>query len=343
VGHEQGRSGQDLGSGGPGKSGQDLRSARPGTEGQDTSCGRQAGLDRAQGILRRCFPSADLDALGKFAEGWDNTIWEAGGFLFRIPKRKAADAQARKETALLRFLVRQGLPVPQPEYLHWGDEGFRHMVFGYRTLPGIPLSGLAVDQWPESIHRSLGALLSSLHTLDTVEAVRAGLLVYTTGRWRARYQRLLTQVQKKVLPVLGPAAPLLEGCFSDYFGNQRNFTFRPVVIHGDLAMEHVIVQGEPVTSVRDESVTGIQDESVTGIVDFADACVGDPALDFAGMSPGAAERVFRHYCCPTGPDPALLTRAQFYRTIAPCYALLYPTAAGPDEVARALGLLKGRR
>ena len=315
MGHHPGRGGQDLGSGGPG------------TTGRGTGYGGQAGLGRAQGILRRCFHSADLDGLSKFAEGWDNTIWEAGGFLFRMPKTKSADAQARKEAALLSFLARQGLPVPRPEYLHWGDEGFRHTVFGYRAIPGIPLCRLAVDQWPESICRDLGALLSHLHALDTVEAARAGIPVFTTGRWRARYQRLFARVQKKVLPVVGAAALALEACFSDYLGNERNFTFRPVVIHGDLAMEHVIVQGE----------------AVTGIVDFADACVGDPALDFAGMSPGAAERVFRHYCCPTGPDSALLARAQFYRTIAPCYALLYPAAAGADEVARATGLLEGLR
>jgi len=339
VGHDQGRSGQDLGAGGPG------------TVGQGTGCGRQAGLARAQRILRRCFPSAELDGLGKFAEGWDNTIWEAGGFLFRIPKRKTADAQARKEMALLSFLAAQGLPVPQPEYLHWGDECFRLTVFAYRAIPGIPLCRLAVDQWPESIHRDLGAFLSRLHTLDTVEAARAGLPVYTTGRWRARYRRLLTQVRKKVLPVVGAAAPALEACFSDYLRDQHNFTFRPVIIHGDLAMEHVIVHGEPVTSIRgervagigDERVTSIRGERVTGFVDFADACVGDPALDFAGMSPGAAERVFEHYSCPTWPDPALLTRAKFYRTIAPCYALLYPAAAGPDEVASSIGLLKGLR
>ncbi len=283
-----------------------------------------AQVTRARMILRECFPAADLRGLRKFAAGWDNTIWEANGLLFRIPKRRSADSQAHKEMALLPYLVQEGLPVPRPVYVHLSDAACPYTVFGYPRIPGTPLSGRAPDTWPDAVFQSVGMFLSRLHDLDCAAVARLGVPVYTPARWHARYQRLWSRVQKRILPLLGPAASGLEACFQGYLDDPRSSVFRPSLIHGDLDLEHVLV---------DEG-------SLSGVVDFADACVGDSAMDFAGMPPGAAERVLAQYSRRAGSDQDIPRRAEFYRTIAPCYALLYPAAAGRDEAARAAGLLR---
>jgi len=291
---------------------------------------RPGQVAQARLVLRECFPAADLAGLHMFAEGWDNTIWEANGFLFRIPKRKSADSQARKEVTLLPYLAQEGLPVPRPVYVHLGNDAVPYTVFGYPRIPGTSLADSAQDEWPEAIYQGVSAFLSLLHNLDLTAVARLGVPAYSPARWRPRYERLLSRVQKKVLPLLGRPASRLEACFREYLDDPRSLVFRPSLIHGDLGLEHLLAE----------------EGSLTGVVDFADACVGDTAMDFAGMPPTVAERVYVQYSAyaqhstTAGQDQNILTRAQFYRMIAPCYALLYPAAAGPGEVTRAVNLLK---
>jgi aminoglycoside 2''-phosphotransferase len=280
-------------------------------------------VSRAAAVLARCFPDAEISGLRKLAEGWDNTIWEAGGFLYRVPKRKTVSDQARKEALLLEFLAGHGLPVPRPARVHSGDAGFGRVVIGYRKIPGTSLSELAPDEHPQSIYRDLGLFLGRLHSLGAEGAASAGLPVFTPDKWRDRYRRLSGRVRKEVLPIVPAAAPWLKARFDDFLNDRGSFAFHPAIIHGDLAMEHVIVDGG----------------SLSGVVDFADACVGDPALDFAGMSPRVAPLVLEHYRTACGQDRTLLSRAGFYRAISPCYALLYPDAAGTREIRRAVELL----
>jgi aminoglycoside 2''-phosphotransferase len=80
-----------------------------------------------------------------------------------------------------------------------------------------------------------------------------------------------------------------------------------VLIHADLGMEHVLV---------DATTT-----AVTGVIDFGDACVGDPALDFAGMPQVLRKDALRSYGGPQ--DETLAERADVCRQIGPFHDVLY--------------------
>jgi aminoglycoside 2''-phosphotransferase len=83
------------------------------------------------------------------------------------------------------------------------------------------------------------------------------------------------------------------------------------LIHGDLAPEHILCNPEA--------------GSITGVIDWGDACLGDPALDFAGLFSLGGEklvdRVLAYYPRPL--DETFRRRVRFYHTIAPAYEIRY--------------------
>src|SRR6266566_401550 len=67
---------------------------------------------------------------------------------------------------------------------------------------------------------------------------------------------------------LAALTPALE----DFLNDEAIFAFQPVLIHCDLACEHIFC--DPVHGV------------LTGVIDWGNATIGDPALDFVGLHHG---------------------------------------------------------
>ena len=107
--------------------------------------------------------------------------------------------------------------------------------------------------------------------------------------------------------------------WEDFLTSDANFQFRPVLIHGDLGGEHILL----------DRVTG----TLAGVIDWGDACVGDPALDFAGLLHGCG----RDFACGVlagyggEMDEALRERVVFYARIVPFHEVMYGLFIG-DEV-----------
>jgi aminoglycoside phosphotransferase (APT) family kinase protein len=103
-----------------------------------------------------------------------------------------------------------------------------------------------------------------------------------------------------------------------------------VLIHADISGDHLLL---------DE--TG----ALSGVIDFADAVVGDPALDFAGVLNDLGwrdlERVWTHYGGEV--DERAIERTRFYIAVAPIYQVVYGEAgAGPEERRRGIRRLTAR-
>ena len=287
--------------------------------------------DRCRRIIAQAFPELAVRTLDYFAAGWDYALWQANGeWLFRFPLRVECAEPLRTEARLLRELAgRVSLPVPGPEYVSDGCEEFPPPFFGYCKLPGVPLSDLTLsDTGLAEIALQLGRFLTELHHFPPARAIELGVPSFTTESWRQEYREFRARCSREVSPLLALAERrAVERFWDGYLNDDAMFAFTPVLIHADLGVEHVLV---------DETTAG-----VTGVIDFADARVGDPALDFVGLDGPLRGAVLANYERPL--DATLLDRAERYRQIGPFHEVLYGIEIGePTNVQAGLDGIRRR-
>jgi aminoglycoside phosphotransferase (APT) family kinase protein len=217
----------------------------------------------ARRLIGGQFPQVELDPLVLLGEGWDNTVWLAGGeWVFRFPRRELAIAGFERELATLPALApRLPLPVPDPVWRGRPTDEFRWPWFGARQVPGVEPLGLG-EEARRALARPLARFLRVLHSAPLIAelpddpmgradmAIRVGrteeslIDLEREGLWRA---------PPSVAPLLEAAAPLPRP--------------EPVsVVHGDLHMRHLLV--DPAGAL-------------CGVIDFGDICIGDPAVDLS--------------------------------------------------------------
>jgi len=277
-------------------------------------------LERCRELVRAAFPWLDAGHIEPLGAGWDCTAFVVDGRLvFRFPRRAEVVAALAVEVALLAELGPSlPLPVPRPDHVAPSALDFRWPFAGYPLLPGVPLDPSALDDAAtERVANELGGFLSALHRFPTDRAAELGVPVYTPEAWVARTAELWRGAQPLVVEGLGvERARSLDAGWETRLGNPALMDFRPVLVHGDLALEHVLV--EPRSGV------------VSGVIDFGDAMVADPALDYAGFPESFARRVLR--ASGEREDAAFWARRALCVQAAPLHAVLAGVELGRDEL-----------
>ena len=200
-------------------------------------------------------------------------------WVFRFARRDGVVAALETEIALLPRIA-PALPAAVPAF----EVISREPPFvAYRLIDGEPHAG----EDPAGIR----AFLDALHGLDP------GALPIARDDWVASYRAQCDEFERAVFPLL-PAdeRDLARALFAEV---ETLTGFAPALVHADLGPEHVLVR----------------DERLVGVIDWADARVGDPAIDYAwllnGPFPGWEV------------DPELRRRAGFYHRLAPWYEAHY--------------------
>lgn len=287
---------------------------------------------RATTILREQFPRlADLDVT-PLGEGTDHCAFDVGGLhVFRFPKtEEAADALAI-EARLTRWLA-PALPLAIPSYQFFGQpsDRFPRVFAGYARLAGIP--ALLVDpdapDRPDQIDipaigHELGRFLRALHGMDVATAEALGLPADddpTLAAWSS-----VALADLDLASAHGHIDPSARAGWERVLATRPAAGARPArVIHGDLAAEHVLLgaHGAP-----------------AAVIDWSDACVGDPALDIAGMIHWGGARLLSLTLATYGPvDDAVLARARWF---AACRA--FADIAFGEHTQRPAYVLAGQR
>jgi aminoglycoside phosphotransferase (APT) family kinase protein len=194
-------------------------------------------------------------------------------WVFRFPRRAEVARVLAQEVELLPRLAR-ALPVEVPRFTHVSRDPPYVL---YPLIEGTPL----VNEDPDGVE----AFLLALHSLDP------GSLPLRRPVWVDEYVERCERFARDVLPLLD----------ADERGRARNLLaevqtltgFEPVPIHADLLPEHVLCR----------------DGRLVGVIDWSDACVGDPALDFAWL----LNKPFPHWEV----DDDLRRRARFYYRLEP--------------------------
>ncbi len=91
-------------------------------------------------------------------------------------------------------------------------------------------------------------------------------------------------------------------------------SLRLTPIHGDLSADHVL----------------IRNGRLSGVIDWGDACLGDPALDFAALWHELGETFAREVAKhgTGGREGTFWLRADLYRRLAPLHGLLHALERG---------------
>ncbi|WP_221088170.1 phosphotransferase family protein [Deinococcus aquaedulcis] len=255
--------------------------------------------------------------LAWLGEGTDHRVYALGQTLvLRFPKWAGGGEALRSEAALLQTLAPL-LSLPLPEAQAWGPpappcpEGFA----AARFLPGTPALVQPLAR-PADVGRVLGQFLTALHRVPAA-AVALPTDHDPSGRdWQdaaladlkvAEAAGLLPDAARWRAVVQAPpplAVPL-------------------VPIHGDFAAEHVLLDraGQP-----------------CGVLDWADAALGDPARDWAGLIHWAEPELLSSALAAAPQPPALLRRAAWYATCRALGDLAYGAAQGQPAY-----ILAGRR
>lgn len=248
--------------------------------------------------------------------GWDSRVLEVGGqWIFRFARRPEIVAQFRKELLLLPMLAgRLPVPLPYPEFARLDDP--KYSCMGYRKLRGNALSRKTATK---EVAVQVGKFLNSLHGFPLEAVAQLGLEVLEPDRWHAHYLDFYRWVRQNVLPQVSEEIERkVRNLWESFLNSEVYFRFNPVFIHGDLGVEHILI--DPVSG------------RLAGVIDWGDACIGDPALDFTGLlvSCGAdfVAQVMESYTKPV--DASFWERMAFYRDILPFHQMLYGRNIGEE-------------
>ena len=244
----------------------------------------------------------------------------------RAPLTAAAGAALEREVAVLGALSRAArlpfqVPVVVARVLLDGEQG-RAVVTPHPE--GVPLTVelLASPAGRGHLAPSVGRALAAVHELPASLAEDAGAPSHTAAGYRARR---LDDLDRAAATGLVPSV-LLERWEAGLEDSTR-WRFHPVVVHGDLAAEDLVVSrgAEP---------------HVVALGRWGSLRVADPADDLAWLAASASEEALdavlaayaRARSSPV--DPHLLGRAELVGELALAEWLLHGVRVGDDDVVQ---------
>ncbi|HSM02372.1 MAG TPA: phosphotransferase [Acidimicrobiia bacterium] len=260
--------------------------------------------------LVRAASGLDAQTAEEIPGGWySHTFAIDDTWIVRFPRSDpAAQAMEREHRLLPALATAMDFPVPLPS---WSGRHAGRFFFGYRRIAGRPLRHL-----DDVVVARLAAMLTGLHRFDPAEA--AGLLGVSdpVGTWSGRYEGLRSTTSERVAPLLdGETRRLLDRQYGAFL--EALDGFEPVLVHGDLGTDHLLVDGTRI-----------------GMIDFGSAAMGDGAIDFVGLwitfGKAAALAVFGAYGGPVG--QGFLDRMKAYVWLGAVQAVLYGLDTGQDEI-----------
>lgn len=260
-------------------------------------------------ILKAQFPSLRADRIAWLGEGYDSVAFAVDdAWVFRFPKREDVEQQLLRELRVLPAIAARS-PIAIPEYRFVGSPSAsypRHFG-GYPMLPGVPAHQLTLGSSQlAQIAPQIGRFLSVLHAQDP-SGVRADLPLCSS---REVLQEMQAEALNELhnLEVVSTAGLATRWrAFLEQAPPPDSMSESAVVVHGDLAAEHVLVDPES--------------GKVTGVIDWSEIGLSSAALDLAALyhwgGKSFAANALEYY--EHGVTSALLQQARF---IAACRAVL---------------------
>lgn len=276
--------------------------------------------------LAEKFPALQVNSIEYLSEGWESVVYLVNGtYVFRFPKREITGNCLKLEINLLPKLLGR-LNTAIPNFEHVSTEPGAHFPYpfvGYKMLPGEPLRNLASNEDAGWWQAPVLDFLNRLHSFRLEEARELGAgytnwIAKNSGEnapapasWWQGLTDFCEYIRQKAFPLLTNQTKIIIGRqFESFLGDERNFEYEPVLIHGDFSKQHILVD--------------IAQQKVSGIIDFGDMAIGDPALDvWPTLLPGYKGNI----------GPNYEKRRKFYDEIlSPFYLIIFGLAYGDSQM-----------
>lgn len=253
-------------------------------------------------IVKASFPDLDEKKIRVFDDGWNFIVVVVNNELaFRFPRRNDF---AEKLPIEVKFLdvFKKFSPVRIPELRYQKDKesGLAYVTYPY--IPGVQFTERISSRFSKDelllVAKNLGIFLTSLHSFPLERTLRLGV---NRVNLVDSFKKQLVLIKKHVFPHISKNHQLwIIGLFEHSFSLVEERTLSSVLIHSDIAPEHIIV--DPKT------------HSLSGIIDFGDIEIADPAYDFTFLELYGANflnEVYKNYGLPR--DDLFEKRRLFYR------------------------------
>ena len=248
--------------------------------------------------IRAVYPNISFEHLDFNQNGMVNDVVVVN---HQIVCRFAKDDWGKKalfhETKVLE-IVRNYVDLQVPHFEHL-EEGF----VSYRFIKGKPLSrNTLLKLTPASrthIISQLAGFHQQLHRIPNQILVNAGLSFSGGEHSREDWLELYAEIQENLFPYLwNHQKNFIHETFAPVVTGELNFSYTPVLIHGDLAVYHILF--DPLL------------ENISGLIDFGTAGLGDPACDIAVLLSNYGESIVQRMQSDYSASKDLLNRARFW-------------------------------
>ncbi len=236
-------------------------------------------------------------------------------WIVRAPSSPAAGVRLHQEARLLKGLA-GWLPFHMPDVAGTAPLLEGGVALVHRFVPGDPLDLSGLKPGP-GLAAALGRALAAVHDLPIRLVEDAGMPIYSPEEYRTRR---LAEVDRAAATGQVPAR--LMARWEKALEEAGAWRFVPCPVHGDLAADNVLVDGE----------------EIVGIVDWAEARVADPADDLGWIAMGADDDAFESVVEAYAmgrreqPDRALVRRARLAGELSVARWLLHGVARDDAEV-----------
>lgn len=262
------------------------------------------------GILDALLPGIVIGALDHVKMGWTNEIYVVNGeYVVKVPRNPENSASLRKEVALTS-LLRDLVAFPVPEYVSQTFEPRAAAVYrrirgdvltthGFMGEASISPQTLTPDQREVSALQ-IADIINSIHGIVDLKVV--GLL-HQIGERNWSEQISSKVMVSKQIAEKHFTGDFLEKSLGALDGLERalkRHDYRHCFIHGDFGGWNLLYDHNTAC--------------ITGVLDWEDACMGDPASDFADLiydfGEDYAAKIFDNYAHEK--DENMVERAELY-------------------------------
>lgn len=279
-------------------------------------------LEKTRDFLSLLFPDLVIEKISFLGEGWDSKAFLVNNsIIFRIPRRITVAHRMNEEIKLLRAIrpYMFSVQIPDIKWVGPASDNLAVSTVGYPKIKGIPVSRISKTKVRNHVVSKIGKFLNELHAVPkSVLRIKKVPWFRWTGDvsadgpdgWETGLRQFMERIRTYVLPLLlESTATAVDNEINLFLNNKRNFWFEPVLLHGDLAQEHILVNEKTDT---------------VGVIDFGDSGLGDPAYDvWPQLTP------YYSHCVA---DETFKTRQRFYRKLAPFHGVIYGLMAEDDEM-----------
>ena len=222
-------------------------------------------------------------------------------WVFRFATVPDAVDTLHQEMAILNAIPTYlTLSIPDPVYANIQSANVGETFVGYRMIPGRPLwhDTYVEIADPVILDRMASQLAHFLYDLHHVPAEAIAPLDLPLEDTKENWSAMYDQFRRKLFPHMRPdACEAVSQAFTEYLNHPSLHHFEPCLRHGDFGSGNILF--DPGS------------RSISGIIDFGSACLGDPAVDFAGLY-GSFGQAFYDRCVVDYPlMEAALPRVEF--------------------------------